>query len=230
MTEKAWIGLQQNDFRNMLISLIGNRFGEHPEEHLDEIREERAGYADKFIRLAGVGPEDTVLDLGSGCGFGTAAIARRARQVIACDISPAYLAFAQKECAGLTNIRFVPIDSRNLSPIDDGSIDQVISMAVFIHLNLYDIYLYFQEFARVLRPGGRVVIDFADMNRLFSSVSNHSQDQQFLSHAGFYRDDPVSLDGLLQWNSARGIKGVARSAGLKFRKRRGHKLLFVKNR
>jgi SAM-dependent methyltransferase len=229
MNKKAWVDLEQADIRRMLISLIGNRFGDHPEEHLDAIRAERVGYAEKFIKLAGVGPEDTVLDLGSGCGFGTAAISSRARQVIACDISPAYLAFAQKECEDRSNIRFVPVKSRDLSPIEDGSIDQIISMAVFIHLNLYDIYHYFQEFTRVLRPAGRVVIDFADMNRLFGILPNRQQDQQFLSHAGFYRDDPDSLGGLVQWNSARGIRGVARSSGLKFKKRRGHKLVFEKH-
>jgi ubiquinone/menaquinone biosynthesis C-methylase UbiE len=104
----------------------------------------------------------------------------------------------------------------------------VISMAVFIHLNLYDIYLYFEEFNRILRPGGKALIDFANQNRLFSRLPNRGQDKQFLSHAGFYRDDPNSLASLVQWNSARGIKGVARRAGFKFLKRRGHKLLFRK--
>jgi hypothetical protein len=78
-------------------------------------------------------------------------------------------------------------------------------MAVFIHLNLYDIYLYFKEFSR---------------------IPNRSQNQQFLSHSVFYRDDPSALAGLVQWNSARGIKGVVRSVGFKFVKRRGRKLLF----
>ena len=226
MTSQAWVGIDQADFRRMLISLIGHRFGERPEEHLDEIRAERSRYAQGFINMAGVKPEHCVLDLGSGCGFGTATIARHARHVIACDISPAYLEFARSECADLENIRFTPISSRELTPIEDQSVNVIISMAVFIHLNLYDIYLYFSEFRRVLRPGGRVLLDFADMNRLFSKLPNRNQDQQFLGHAEFYREDPAALPALVQWNSARGIKGVARSAGFRFLKRRGHKLLF----
>jgi len=228
MNTQAWVDLDNEDVRRLLISLIGHRFGERPEEHLDEIRQDRSRYANKFIGMAAIKPTDTVLDLGSGCGFGTAIIAGRARQVIAYDISPAYLRFAQRECAALDNVRFEQINSNKLSQMEDSSVDKVISMAVFIHLNLYDIYLYFEEFIRVLRPGGKVLIDFANMNRLFSRLPNSSQDQQFLSHAGYYRNDPGNLASLVQWNSARGIKGVARSAGFKFLKRRGHKLLFGK--
>jgi len=210
----------------MLVSLIGDRFGDRPEEHLDEIREERSRYAEKFIRLSGISPSHHVLELGSGCGFGTSALAARACEVIACDISPAYLEFASHECARLENVKFQKITSRDLSAIEYHSIDVVVSMAVFIHLNLYDIHLYFQEFRRVLKPGGRVAIDFADMNQLFGRVSNRSQNQMFLSHAEFYRKDPAALAGLVQWNSFRGIKGVAKNTGFKFLKRRGHKLLF----
>jgi len=159
----------------------------------------------RFIKMAGVTQADRVLDLGSGCGFGTAAISRHANNVIACDISPAYLEFARRECAGLGNVQFQAITSHDLSPVDDHSVDTVISMAVFIHLNLYDIYLYFKEFSRILKPGGKVLIDFADMNRLFSRIPNRSQNQQFLSHSVFYRNDPSALAGLVQWNAARGI-------------------------
>ena len=226
MSAQAWVHLDKEDLRAMLVSLIGDRFGERPDEHLDEIREERARYAAKFIRLAGIGPSDHVLELGSGCGFGTSALAARACEVIACDISPAYLEFASNECSTLDNVKFLKITSRDLSAIENHSIDVVVSMAVFIHLNLYDIHLYFREFRRVLKPGGRVAIDFADMNRLFSRASIGSQDQLFLSHAEFYRKDPTAISGLMQWNSAPGIKGIARNAGLRFLKRRGHKLLF----
>jgi len=42
MSTQAWVDLDKEDIRRMLISLIGNRFGAQREEHLDEIREERA--------------------------------------------------------------------------------------------------------------------------------------------------------------------------------------------
>ena len=91
MSTQAWVRLDKEDIRKMLVSLVGDRFGERPEERLDDIREERARYAKKFIRLASIKPSDHVLELGSGCGFGTGALAAGAKQVTACDISPAYL-------------------------------------------------------------------------------------------------------------------------------------------
>jgi ubiquinone/menaquinone biosynthesis C-methylase UbiE len=226
MTTKAWVDLQSSDFRNMLISLIGYRFGAKPEERLDEIRAERSLYAEGFLQLAGIKPSDTVVEIGSGCGFGTAAIARRAREVIACDISPAFLECAKQECAGLDNVRFMQVTSRDLSAVEDHSVNAVVAISVFIHLNLYDIYLYFKEFSRILRPGGKVVFDFADMNRLFSRLRGYGNNDLFVEHAGYYRDDPSALPALIQWNSARGITGIARAAGFRRLKRRGHKLLF----
>jgi len=178
MTNESWVGLDTADFRNMLVSLIGYRFGEQPEEHLDEIRAERAAYASSYAKLAGIASTDTVLDLGSGCGFGTAELARRCRRVIACDISPAYLEFARQECAAFENIEFHRIQSRDLSPIGDQSVDKVISMSVFIHLNLYDMHAYFGEFHRILKPGGKLAFDFSDMNRLFGRFRRSNNDEQ----------------------------------------------------
>jgi len=184
----------------MLISLIGNRFGEKAEEHLDEIREERANCAKSFIKMGDIKQSDKVLDSGLGCGFGTATIARSVRKVVACDIRHAYLEFACRECANLNNVKFNTITNHRLSPIDSQSLEAVISTAVFIHLNLYDIYHYFNEFSRVLKPDGKVLINFADMNRLFSRIPNRRQDQLFLSCAGFYHDDPNIIAGVMQWN------------------------------
>jgi hypothetical protein len=69
MNKRAWVNPDKEDFRGMLINLIGHRFGPRPEEYLDEIRKDRARYAMRFIKMAGVRQTDIVLDLGSGCGF-----------------------------------------------------------------------------------------------------------------------------------------------------------------
>lgn len=225
---RHWVDLSLEDRRNMLVALVGYRFGREPEARLDEIRAERADYMASFLRLAGIGPKDTVLELGSGCGFGTRVLAARAGRVLACDISPAFLSWAREELAGVDNVSFHQVASRDLSGIDDGSIDVVVSVSVFIHFNLYDMHGYFAEFARVLKPGGRVAFDFADERRLGGWLRLPAQQQQFLEHAAFYREDPRALAGLVQWNSAAGIRAVADMAGFRRQGRRGHRLLFRK--
>jgi ubiquinone/menaquinone biosynthesis C-methylase UbiE len=224
--DKAWVGLSTEDFRDLLIALIGFRFGTEPETRLAEIREDRQSYAKKFIRMAGVKPSDTVLELGSGCGFGTRAVALQANKVIACDISEAYLSYAQQELAELDNIEFHHVASRDLSMIPDNSVYKVVSVSVFIHFNIYDIYLYFLEFNRILKNKGKVVFDFADTHRLMGGIRSKNLIDQFLEHAPYYKQAPSNLPGLVQWNSARGIKGAAKLAGFRRLKRRGHRLLF----
>jgi len=224
--DKAWVGLSTEDFRDMLIALIGFRFGTEPENHLPEIREERQKYAGQFLRMVDVGPEDRVLELGSGCGFGTRAVALRAKKVVACDISEAYLSYARQELKELDNIEFHHVKSRDLSTIPENSIDKVVSISVFIHFNIYDIYLYLMEFKRILRSKGKVVFDFADSHRLAGGIRSQNLIDQFLEHAPYYKEEPSNLPGLVQWNSAKGIKGAAKLAGFNQIKHRGHRMVF----
>jgi SAM-dependent methyltransferase len=224
--QQAWVDLSTQNIRDMLIALVGFRFGGEPEKRLVEIREERQKYATRFLRLTAVRADDTVLELGSGCGFGTRAIAQLAKKVYACDISPAYLSYAQQELDGVDNVEFHCVESRDLATIADDSIDKVVSISVFIHFNLYDIYLYFKEFKRILKNKGKVVFDFADEHRLVGGIRSRNLIDQFLEHAPFYQDLPSNLPALVQWNSAKGIRGVAKLAGFRQVKRRGNILLF----
>jgi len=224
--DKAWVGLSTEDFRDMLIALIGYRFGDEPETHLAEIREERQAYAGRFLKLVGIDPDDTVLELGSGCGFGTRAVALKAKKVIACDISEAYLSYAREELRDLDNIQFHHVESRDLTAIPDDSVDKVVSISVFIHFNIYDIYLYFLEFKRILKNKGKVVFDFADSHSLAGGFRSQVFIGQFLEHAPYYKEAPSSLPGLVQWNSAKGIRGAAKLAGFRRVKHRGHRMVF----
>lgn len=130
---RAWIDLDPTDVRTLLVSLIGYRFGERPEERIAEIRTERQDYARSFLN---------------------------------------------------------------------------------------------KEFRRVLKPGGKIVFDFADAHQLFSRFHRHGNGDLFREHAEYYREDPSALAGLVQWNSARAITLVAREAGFRRLHKRGQKLLF----
>lgn len=209
---KAWVDLCEAEIRQMLFALIGHDFGDEPEKRLTDIRNSRKNLMEYAANLCNVTNNDVVLDLGSGCGFGTYWLAKRARQIYACDISPAYLSFASRECARLGNVAFHLIKSRHLDFLGKDSVDVICSISVFIHFNLYDIFWYFKEFCRVLKPGGRVFIDIADSDRLdFDHPGRY--ETYFLQHSEDYQKNPEGLAGLMQWNSVKSVVRIASHLG-----------------
>ena len=109
---------------------------------------------------AGLRSGETVLDLGSGAGFDAFLAAREvgdAGRVIGVDMTPEMLERARRNAAagGYRNVEFREGHIEAL-PVEDGSIDLVISNCV---INLVpDKTAVYREVARVLRPGGRVVV------------------------------------------------------------------------
>ncbi len=112
------------------------------------------------LALAEISPGDNVLDLGSGAGFDAFLAAARVGptgRVIGVDLTPEMVARATANArkAGITNVAFRVGDIEAL-PLEDASADLVISNCV---INLTpDKPAVFREIARVLKPGGRVVI------------------------------------------------------------------------
>ena len=109
---------------------------------------------------AAVRPGETVLDLGSGAGFDAFLAAREVGptgRVIGVDMTDDMLARARDNAAkaGADNVEFRKGLIEAL-PVDDASVDVVMSNCV---INLVpDKAAAYREAARVLRPGGRLVV------------------------------------------------------------------------
>jgi SAM-dependent methyltransferase len=112
------------------------------------------------IASLGLRPGETVLDLGSGPGLDALLAAKAvgpAGRVIGVDMTPAMLERARRnvESAGLKHVEFRQGRLEAL-PVADASVDAVTSNCV---INLVpDKAAVFREIARVLRPGGRLVV------------------------------------------------------------------------
>lgn len=135
-----------------------------------------------FVDLAGLGPDDRVLDV--GCGFGRMAIpltkylsARGsyegfdilAEGVEWCAerITPRFANFGF-QVADVRNPLYNPAGSADASeyrfPYDDATFDFVFLASVFTHMFPAPMEHYLSEIARVLRPGGRCLVTYFLMN------------------------------------------------------------------
>jgi arsenite methyltransferase len=110
---------------------------------------------------AALGPGETVLDLGSGAGFDAFLAAREVGaggHVIGVDMTDEMLAKARAnaDAAGLGRLVEFRKGLIEALPVEDASVDAVVSNCV---INLVpDKAAVYREVARVLRPGGRVVV------------------------------------------------------------------------
>jgi SAM-dependent methyltransferase len=104
---------------------------------------------------AAVRPGDVVLDIGCGIGRLTRVLAEQAAHVHAIDVSAEMLGQAREHNAHLTNVTWHHGDGATLHPLEDASVDAVVSHVVFQHIPDPQVTLgYVREMGRVLRPGG----------------------------------------------------------------------------
>lgn len=132
-------------YEAMLVVLFGGRRGA-----LDR----------RLARASGVMPGERVMDVGCGPGRLTRRLAAQTGpqgEVTGVDPSPPMLELARRRARTLTNCRFVSGTAQNL-PAHDGSLDVVVSSFALHHVPEDVRAGAFAEMARVLRPGGRLLI------------------------------------------------------------------------
>lgn len=160
-----------------------------------------------MLDLARVGHGCQVLDIAAGTGGQTLAAAARvgaAGRVLATDISPAILDFAQTNAraAGLANVDVQVMDGEDLQ-VEPGAFDAAISRVGLIYFP--DRQRALAGVLRSLRPGGRfatIVYSTPDRNPFFSIPVSVVRDRAQLPPPAPDQPGPFSL----------GAAGVAEAA------------------
>jgi arsenite methyltransferase len=152
--------------------LAVRRFGGDAETRR-RVLAELSAIRDTLLDGARLGLGETLLDVGCGEGliaFG--ALERGAGEVVFSDVSSDLLGVCQEAASDLgvlDRCRFLEASADDLHAIGDGSIDVVTTRSVLIYVSRKRDA--FCEFARVLRPNGRISL-YEPINRFASRDAN----------------------------------------------------------
>jgi predicted TPR repeat methyltransferase len=114
------------------------------------------------LRKWGAVARDTaLLDIGCGIGRLLIALAPEVRSATGIDVSSEMVKAARRRCAELANVSVLKGDGRGLAPLGDATFDVAVAIDSFPYIRQSGYALaerIFSESARVLRPGGQLVI------------------------------------------------------------------------
>ncbi len=145
-----------------------------------------------------------VLDLGSGDGAIAELLCPRARSITCVDKSPRLIAAAERRFAGESHARCVRADMQSL-PFEDASFDQLLCSNALTYAEKPELVI--REAARVLRPGGTMVLITLDQHAHETVTAAYGH-----LHAGF---SPATLS---RWLTNAGF--FVHSAGVTSRERK----------
>lgn len=162
----------------------------------DQMR--RSFFSDKVRKVAvakaGIQAGKLAADIGAGTGFITEELVQNGLKVIAVDQSKAMLEEMKEKFGRYDSVEYRMGEFNNL-PIQNETVDYVFANMYLHHVDLPQVAI--EEMARVLRPGGKVVI--TDMDEHEFEFLRKEQHDRWL---GFKRED------IERWFKEAGLKNV----------------------
>lgn len=133
-----------------------------------------------------IGSQDRILEIGAGMGRFTIPMARKAREVLAVDVSPGTLEILRQRAHenGIENIHTILADIRQFSA--PAPFDIICSFSAFEYIP--DLAPMLEALVVLVKPGGRLCFTTAhrSMFRLFAQLGNAMRQGMWL-HARTYR-------------------------------------------
>ena len=192
--------------------LLERRFGGDADGWREEFLEGLLPWRDRILENAAVAEDETLLDVGAGDGliaFGALDLVGENGRVIFSDISVDLLEHSEtlaREMGVADRCEFLLAPAEDFSALEDASVDVVTTRSVLIYVE--DKRRAFEEFHRVLRPGGRLSI-FEPINSFAHPQPPHLflgydvtpvQDLARKVRAVFERIQPPDTDPMLNFD------------------------------
>ncbi len=112
----------------------------------------------EYILKPFIGHQNSVLEIGPGAGRWSEIILPLASNLTLVDIAPLCINMCKEKFGSGEKISYLVNNGSDLNDVPDNSIERIWSWAVFVHLesNVADTYL--KEFFRVMKPGGKALL------------------------------------------------------------------------
>jgi len=112
----------------------------------------------EHVMLESIPPDCVVLEIGPGFGRWTRKLIEISRHLVVVDVAEKCITHCKKVFGDKDNVEFHVNDGRSLAFVDDDSIDYVWSFDVLVHIEPKDVDHYLQEFQRILKEDGVVIL------------------------------------------------------------------------
>jgi SAM-dependent methyltransferase len=164
----------------------GHRWGDP--ETSEPLLEVRRRFLDPYLR-----PGQVVVEIGAGGGRWTGYLLRSAARLIVVELNPeAFDHLRRRFPADLERMELRQTTGYGIPAVADGSIDLVFTFDVFVHVDPDGIARYLAEIERVLRPGSRAIVHYADKRKPIAA-----------ENAGFSDMDRERMEAMLADTSLR---------------------------
>lgn len=136
---------------------VRDMYGRNAEAYVASPTHAKGDDLARVVELAAPTAGDFALDVSTGGGHTALAVARHAGRVVASDLTPRMLAAARRfiQGSGLANVDYVVADAEQLPFLDETF--SLVTVRIAPH-HYADVRAAAREMARVLTPGGRLVL------------------------------------------------------------------------
>jgi ubiquinone/menaquinone biosynthesis C-methylase UbiE len=111
-----------------------------------------------------VGTGTKLLEIGCGGGKFSERLSGLCGNLVCADVSSNMLQRTRERLNGNKNIAFQKLNGYDLHQFKKNAFDFVFSFDTFVHIDMEDSYSYLAEIQRVLKPGGKGLLHFANLN------------------------------------------------------------------